>query len=47
MKNEQSCVNVFITESNKFRAQVTPRERDEETFEVTIGSESWKCGKGQ
>lgn len=38
-------VKVFITKNLKFRANIT--EPGQPPYEVTIGSESWKNGKGR
>ena len=39
-------IKVFITKSGKFRAQIKEGKRSE-YYEVTIGGEMWKNGKGR
>ncbi len=39
-------VKVFITKSNKFRAKIKEK-RNSVPYEVTIGGNEWKKGKGR
>jgi hypothetical protein len=46
MKN-QPKIRVWITKSWKFRALVDPPDPCQPKYEVTVGEEMWKKGKGR
>ena len=47
-KTEKAHIKVFITKnSSKFRARVSPYDKNEARFEVTVGGEAWKSGKAK
>lgn len=35
-------IELFVTKSWKFRAKITPHDKDVKPFEITVGGENWK-----
>jgi len=45
MANKKTVIKVFVTKSRKFRAEI--KEVRQPKYEVTIGGQEWKKGKGK